>query len=699
MSGLEEIRAIFEEECREGLDSMESGLLALEGAERPIEHVNDIFRAAHSIKGGAATFGYMEISQFTHQMETLMDLVRSGKRRVSPPLVQLLLECVDCLRDMAATMNGGEYDRERAERLGSELEAQLAAGDASPAPAASPAAAGDSPVVAEPSSLAHDWLIRFRPERHLLQTGNRPIALLRTLGALGELSVRCDTSGLPPFEEIDPEQLYLSWEIELHTEADREAIAEIFEWVEADSTLEIIARDAPEASAATAADAGQSASGEGDEPVAVEQTDERRSSERRQADRRQGDRRAGARDAGSIRVSTDKMDTLLNLVGEMVITQAMLSRHARDGGGEGLHGLVDRLTQLERNTRELQEAVMQIRMLPVSVTFSRFPRLVHDLGLKLGKSVELTISGEHTELDKTVLEKIGDPLVHLVRNSLDHGIESAEVRRAAGKNPIGSIHLGASHEGGNIVLRVTDDGGGLNTERILAKARERGLVGATDTLSESQIHDLIFAPGFSTVETVSDVSGRGVGMDVVRENIKDIGGRVDVISTRGAGSTFQITLPLTLAILDGQMVRVGSEVYVVPLLSIRETVQVEPAKLNVVAGGAPLYRLRGEAIPMIDMRSVCRVPGREPLLDYDGKLLMFVEVGRRSIGLLVDELLEQSQVVVKSLEANFAKIEGILGATILGDGTVAMIVDIPGILRLSLNRDAANTGSWSAAGH
>lgn len=687
MSGLDEIRAIFEEECREGLDAMESGLLALETAEQPMEYVNDIFRAAHSIKGGAATFGYVEISQFTHQMETLMDLVRCGKRSITPPLVQLLLQCVDCLRDMMAMMHGGEHDRERTALLKNDLDEQLAAVDVECVSDSEPMRA-ESPADAGGSAYDFHWNIRFRPRRHLLQTGNRPIALFRVLGELGELQVRCDVTELPAFEDIDPEQLYLSWELDLRTSADRHAITEVFEWVESDCELEIVDRSEPIGIAVGQEEERNSA----DEvssvlPKEEHSQDERRQGERRQGDRRQGERRTGGRDAGSIRVGIEKIDVLLNLVGEMVITQAMLSRQARDSVGDGLHGLVDRLCQLERNTRELQEAVMQIRMLPISVTFSRFPRLVHDLSRNLGKSVELRISGEQTELDKTVLEKIGDPLVHLIRNSLDHGIETAEVRQAAGKDPTGSIHLSASHEGGNIVIRVTDDGGGLDTDRILAKARERGIVGAMDVLSQSQIHDLIFAPGFSTAEVVSDVSGRGVGMDVVRKNIKDIGGRVEVFSTRGEGSTFQITLPLTLAILDGQMVRVGAEVYVVPLLSIQETVQIESSKLNVVAGGGTVYRLRGEAIPIMDMRSVCRVPGRDPVTNYDGKLLVFVEVGRHSIGLLVDELLEQSQVVIKSLETNFGKVEGMLGATILGDGTVAMIVDTAGILRLSQERE------------
>lgn len=698
MSGLEEIKAIFEEECREGLDAMESGLLAMETADQPLEFVNDIFRAAHSIKGGAATFGYSEISQFTHQMETLLDLVRSNKKSITPSLVQLLLQCVDCLRDMMETMHGGDYDRERADQLRNELSAELADDEVerSAGRQTTEDAADARREIETGAATSRQWRISFRPARHLMKTGNQPLALFHALAELGDLSVRCDVAELPAFDALDPEQIYLAWEIDLCGDTERASIAEVFEWVDSDCELDIVERAMPRISEEQALElhADVTAKPEpGKEGVQADlpqeglPRDDRRQGERRQGDRRQSERRSGSRDAGSIRVGIDKVDTLVNLVGEMVITQAMLSRHARESGDDGLHGLIDRLVQLERNTRELQEAVMQIRMLPVNVTFSRLPRLVHDLSRNLGKSVDLTISGEQTELDKTVLEKIGDPLIHLIRNSLDHGIESTEERIAAGKNPTGSIHLGASHEGGNIVIRVTDDGAGLDTERILAKGRERAIVGPTDVLTEAQVHELIFAPGFSTADVVSDVSGRGVGMDVVRNNIKDIGGRVEVFSERGRGCTFQITLPLTLAILEGQMVRVGREVYVVPLLSIKETVQIEASKLNVVAGGSPVYRLRGQAIPVVDMRRVCRVPGCEPVVHYEGKLLMFVEIGRHSIGLLVDELLEQSQVVIKSLEANFTKIEGVSGATILGDGTVAMIVDVAGILRLSRARE------------
>ncbi|MCI5107167.1 MAG: chemotaxis protein CheA, partial [Pseudomonadales bacterium] len=366
--------------------------------------------------------------------------------------------------------------------------------------------------------------------------------------------------------------------------------------------------------------------------------------------------------------------------GEMVINQSMLNQFSssnRNGENLGSGTELDQgLANLERTTRELQEAVMSIRMLPVSTTFNRFPRLVYDLSSKLGKDVALKITGETTELDKTVLEKIADPLSHLIRNSLDHGVEAPDVRLARGKDKTGIISLSASHEGGNVIIRVADDGGGLNSEKIYAKALERGLVKEGDTLSSQQINNLIFQPGFSTADEVTDVSGRGVGMDVVRSNIEEIGGRVEVFSDPGKGSTFQITLPLTLAVLDGQLVQVGEQVFVVPLLSIVETVQVDMDKINIVSGSEPLYRLRGEVIPIIDMRSLYIINGEKKLDSYEGKQLVIVDIDRNYIGLVVDDLLDQHQVVIKSLETNYVKMPGILGATILGDGTVSLIVDV-----------------------
>ena len=396
---------------------------------------------------------------------------------------------------------------------------------------------------------------------------------------------------------------------------------------------------------------------------------------------------SGASDSTSIRVGIDKIDELINIVGELVITQAMLSELGRALEGPSADFLKSGLGQLERNMRQLQEGVMRVRMLPISVAFSRFPRMVHDLALRLGKKIELKLAGEQTELDKTVLEKIGDPLVHLVRNSLDHGIETPDVRTAAGKPPFGTISLNAYHSGGNIAVEVIDDGAGLDKARILAKAKSRGLVGANDVLTEEQIHELIFLPGFSTAEKTTDVSGRGVGMDVVRQRVKELGGAVDIRSERGRGSRFLITLPLTLSIVDGQSVRLGSECYIVPLTSIIESLQLKVQDVSRLSGAAEIFKFRGDYLPLIRLHALFGIEARAQSLQ-DGLIVVAEGDGKR-VGLFVDELLGQQQVVIKSMESNYGHIEGIAGATILGDGSVALILDVPGLIRATSMRAAA----------
>jgi two-component system chemotaxis sensor kinase CheA len=395
-------------------------------------------------------------------------------------------------------------------------------------------------------------------------------------------------------------------------------------------------------------------------------------------------------ESGSLRVATEKVDALINLVGELVITQSMLGRFAEKYEPQDIESLRRSLAQLTRNTRELQESVLQIRMLPIGFSFNRFPRLVHDLSRKLGKKVELKLSGENTELDKTVLEKIGDPLVHLVRNALDHGLESPEQRLAAGKSETGTLELNAFHEGGCIVIEVKDDGAGLNKDRILAKARERGLVDADALLSDENIYNLIFVAGFSTADTVSDVSGRGVGMDVVRRNINDLGGHVQILSVPDRGSTIRIRLPLTLAILEGQMLRVGKEIYVASLVSIIETVQSKSEDLSRVAGRTELFKHRSDYLPVIRLYDLF---GIEPdSRDITDGLLVVLEAEGRRVAMLVDELLAQQQVVIKSLETNFKQVPGLAGATIHGDGTVALILDVPGLVRTFLERQSTQFG-------
>lgn len=685
---------VFFEESFEGLETMESALLELsQGAQDP-ELIHLIFRAAHSIKGGSGTFGFNAISDFTHVMETLLDEMREGSREITPDALNLLLESGDVLRGMLeAARDGGEFDAARADDVQQRLQAMLAGTPASEVPVATNAPALDGQAEEErpPSGAGATWHIRFRPYEHLFRTGNDPVRLFRELETLGQLESRLDDEALPPLADFDPEECGLAWQLTLVSDCQREQIEEIFEWVEDDCELTIEpaehhADKGPGTDEATddskpilpAGDTGTHA-----QAASVATAPAPVKAAAPPVERRQGERRSGSGDS-SIRVNIGKIDELINMVGELVITQSMLGEIGNgeigDFDSNRLERLRDGLAQLERNTRELQESVMQIRMLPISFAFNRFPRLVHDLSGKLGKKIELKISGEGTELDKTVMEKIGDPLVHLVRNSLDHGIEAPEQRRACGKPETGTVHLNAFHQGGNIVIEISDDGGGLPAERILAKARERGLVGPDEELSRERVLELIFEPGFSTAEEVSDISGRGVGMDVVRRNIKDLGGSIEVRSEAGEGTTFTIRLPLTLAILDGQLLTVGDETFIMPLISIVESLQIDIDRVNSVAGSAEMYQLRDDYIPIVRLYEIFGVEPRHTRLQ--DCLLVVVEHDGQKIGLMVDDLLGQQQVVIKSLETNYRRVPGLSGATILGDGTVALILDVGGLIEL-----------------
>ena len=651
-----EIAQLFVEECIEGLDVMENGLLNLDlGAADP-ETVNAIFRAAHSIKGGGATFGFTEVSDFAHHLETLLDEMRQGEREVTRDAVDLLLQSVDCIRDMMGGLAEGTVDTGRARSLEARI-AELMADDALPVTAGVATA-----EPAQETAGGAGWEITFRPHPTIFRSANDPLRVLRELDALGKLAVRCEGGDTLELGRFDPVECRLGWELELRGPVPRDAVEEAFAWVEDECELQI----RPIAAERAAVDSAPTAVVADVAPMPA--------------------RSAGTgSESGSIRVKIDKVDALINLVGELVITQSMLSRFDGDFDFTQIADLREGLAQLNRNTRELQESVMAIRMLPISFAFSRFPRLVRDTSNALGKQVELRLSGESTELDKTVLEKIGDPLVHLVRNSLDHGLETPEARRAAGKPETGVLELEAYHEGGNIVIDVTDDGAGIDQDKVLAKARERGLVGAEEQLSPERINNLIFMPGFSTVEEVSDLSGRGVGMDVVRRNISDLGGNVTLRSEPGKGSTFTIRLPLTLAILEGQLIRVGQQVYVVSLVSIVETIQVDTAIVNTIAGSSELVRVRDEYLPVLRLYEMFGIDCDSRKIE-DG-LLVVTEANGQRVGILVDELLEQQQVVIKSLEANYRHTRGISGATILGDGTVALILDVPGLMQLFVDRN------------
>jgi len=691
----------FFEESFEALDAMEAALLKLDVGSPEPELINTIFRVAHSIKGGSATFGFSEIASFTHSLETLLDELRSGTMPVTVALSDLLLKSVDVMRAMLRAVQAKQpIDSQRVSDLQFDLEVAIARKSEAEPAAATPAgaawivAAESAAGGAAPAAQQPRWRIRFHPYRELLARGNDPLRMLRELAALGELAVRVDAQMLPALAEVNPQDCYLAWSLELPGEVPEDAIRQVFEWAEGDCDLSIErlpgeqalpagAQDAPTPVQATPAPVSAA-------PPASAQHGAHAPPAPAPASPAPAKPEAPVSalgDSGSIRVSVEKIDELMNTVGELVITQAMLSQLGSHFDGPDAEKLRAGLGQLERNMRELQESVMRVRMLPITFVFSRFPRMVRDLAQRLGKQIELKLTGEQTELDKTVLEKIGDPLVHLVRNSIDHGIESPEARIAAGKPAEGTVHLDACHRGGNIAVEVSDDGGGLDRDRILAKARARGLVGPNDTLTDPEIHELIFVPGFSTAEKTTDLSGRGVGMDVVRRNVKELGGKIELKSEPGRGSRFIITLPLTLAIVDGQSVAVGTETYIVPLISIVESMQLKATGITRLSGHSEVLSFRGDYLPIIRLHELFGVEPRSRAL-HEGLVVVAEGDGRR-VGLFVDDLLGQQQVVIKSLEANYGHIEGVSGATILGDGSVALILDVPGLIRAASMRTAA----------
>ncbi|HEY6482513.1 MAG TPA: chemotaxis protein CheA [Steroidobacteraceae bacterium] len=674
---LTQFHGAFFEESFEAIDSMEAALLKLDAGAPDQELINTIFRVAHSIKGGSATFGFGEIASFTHSLETLLDELRSGSMQVTLATSDLLLKSVDVMRAMLRCVQAQQpIDAQRVSDLQFDLELMIARKTAVAAAASPGAAAGASraqaPATAEPR--ASRWRIAFRPYPQLFARGIDPLRMLRELSALGALQVRAELADVPRFADLDPRSCYLGWSLELNGSVTHGDIAQVFEWAEGDCALQIELLDTPMQEPPVAVATQPVASSA--EPAAA--------GAKPTADAPQ----LGAHDSGSIRVNVEKIDELMNTVGELVITQSMLSQLGASIDGPGAAKLRAGLAQLERNMRELQESVMRVRMLPINVVFSRFPRMVRDLAQRLGKQIELRLTGEQTELDKTVLEKIGDPLVHLLRNSIDHGIELPDARLAAGKSPTGVVHMDACHRGGNIAVEVRDDGGGLNRDRILAKARERGLVGPHDVLTDEQIYELVFMPGFSTADQPTDVSGRGVGMDVVRRNVMELGGQIELRSEPGKGSKCVITLPLTLAIVEGQSVAVGTETYIIPLISMVESMQLRSTSVSRVAGRGEVFLFRGYYLPIVRLHELFGVQPRTRDLD-EGLVVVAEGESHQRIGLFVDDLLSQQQVVIKSLEANYGYVEGVSGATILGDGSVALILDIPEIIRALSVRAAA----------
>lgn len=714
----------FFDEVAEHLAVVEEGLLNLEQHPEDRDLLNKIFRSAHSIKGGAGMFGFTAVSQFTHKMETLLDLLRNGQKVVTPAIADLLLKSTDCLKTLIdATKGGGAVDDETVQRLTTELAAESAGGASS----ASAGAKETKPAqaVTAGSHTEKRYTINWTPPDWLFQRGLDPLLIMKELKGLGTLTdVVMDQSRLPELTDIDPEQCYLSWRMQLATAKDLKAIEQVFEFVREDSKLSIEEVRGKELGGRSEAVSDssrlltphpspltQDVGGAGPKPlgailvesgvvspavldqalaqqkkvgeILVEQkvVTPQQLEQALQKQKQDSSAQAKKTDTASIRVDTGKIDKLINLVGELVITQSMLSDLGSRFEMRQLPVLLERVAQLERNTREIQERVMGIRMLPIGTAFSRFPRLVRDLSAKAGKKIQLVLSGEETELDKTVIESIGDPLTHLVRNSADHGLEPPEERLDSNKPELGTIRLNAFHEGGNICITVEDDGRGLNRDKIVAKAVKQGLIGENDKLNDDQIWPLIFRPGFSTAEKVTDVSGRGVGMDVVKRNIESLGGTVSIKTALGKGTTFTLKLPLTLAIIEGMTVRVGKETYIVPLLSILESIQPKEGLVKTVVGKGELINVRGTYLPLLRLYEVFSL---EPEYTVPtNAILLILETEGERVAVMVDEILGQQQVVIKSMEQNFRKVEGIAGATILGDGTVGFILDVRGVLEIA----------------
>jgi len=684
---LAQFHEAFFEESFEALESMEAALLKLDvGAPDP-EVINTVFRVAHSIKGGAGMFNFSDIASFTHTCETLLDGVRAGRTRLTTAVMDLLLKSVDVMREMLrAAQRKESFDPQKVADLQFDLEVAVANNDVAAAPAAAVQAASAAPAT---EAQLPEWQISVKPLENMLSRGNEPLALFAALAEHGELSVTASIDAVPPLAKIDPHRCYVHWVLRLKSAASEQQIAEAFEWVEGDCDYRITpaAAVSPAAKPGTPAPAPPPAAAAVAPEVPSPPPAPAEAAAARPAAKTDAAPAANSGDAGSIRVSVGKIDELINTVGEVVITQSMLAQLGALVEGPSAEQLRSGLAQLERNVRELHESVMRVRMLPIGFAFSRFPRLVRDVAQRLGKQIDLKLTGEQTELDKTVLERIGDPLVHLVRNSIDHGIEKPEERVAAGKPAAGTVHLEAFHRGSAIIIEVSDDGRGLDCDRILAKARSRGLVGPSETPSEEAIFELIFLPGFSTAEQTTDLSGRGVGMDVVRRNIKSLGGKIDIRSARGRGSRFSISLPLTLAIVDGQSVCVGCETYIVPLVSIVESLQIKAGGVNRLSNAGEVISFRGDYLPLLRLYELFGAEPRSRAI-HEG-LVVVVEGEGQRVGLFVDDLRGQQQVVIKSLEANYGHVPGISGATILGDGAVALILDVPGLIRSTARRVAA----------
>jgi len=699
-SQIEKFRATFFDECAERLTDIEELLGKLGQSDAPAqeETLNELFRSVHSIKGGAGAFNFDDIVKVSHAMEAALDLMRSKDVVVDESNIDLLVESRDVLSDIVDRVKSGK--KAVAKRLRTVIASLEALSDNVSDPSVAtegPAEEGQPHLAEEPKDGSQPpadpktYSIKFKPTARLFESANDPLLIVRELKTLGSLKTTVDDRFLPPLTKMNPLESYLVWSFELTTSATPERVAEVFEFVQDACALRIEETPAEGQPTQTIdeetvaepprAKPERKPRPAPPPPVPAKETKPTSADDSPAAPVVLAAPAAPASPVqriSSVRVDLDRIDTLVNMVGELVITQAMLEQNMGGEGESSSEKLHRGMETMSSHMRDLQGSVIAVRMQPVKTVFSRMPRLVRELSRKLDKKVKLTLRGEETEVDKTIIELLADPLTHMIRNSLDHGIELPVKRASTGKNEEAEIILSADQRSGRIVIEVADDGAGINRERVLAIAKERGVVATNADLRPENIDDLIFAPGFSTAQEVTDVSGPGVGMDVVRRSIQDLGGRVTAHSVPGEGARFVLSLPLTLAVMDGMIVRVGREKYILPLASIIESLRPTADELQSVMDQAEFLEHRGQYVPLVALASLFGVT--EGVIDPSKGLVVFVETGTGLVlGLIVDELVGQRQVVIKSLEENFLRIEGVSAATILGDGRVALILDVDGL--------------------
>ncbi|VAW45725.1 Signal transduction histidine kinase CheA [hydrothermal vent metagenome] len=711
MSDLDEFKATYFDECSELLLDLEEQFIAIQDGDKSSDRMNAIFRAIHSIKGGAGAFGFSALVGFAHEFETLLDFVRNDKIEFGNDVIKLCIRSNDLVADFV-----------EAARDGNELEEDYGATEKAQFVALCKASSGDSdedengepmeefdieftPVLVdleEPNigdvseAVGSGWLVEFIPFRELYLSANDPLLLLRELAELGEIDIKAIVKDIPHLGEFEPFSVYCTWEIIIKDDSVlEEKISEIFEFVEGDCELKISKFSASISEPTTIKEVSEEELEDEDMPsfadlaaeIAPKAEPKKTTAKIKTPNPANSSTKAPAPALQSIRVDLEKVDRVVNMVGELVITQSMLTQQMDDNLRHRYQELVRGLEVLATTTRGLQDSVMAIRAQPVKSVFSRMPRLVRELAGKTGKKIKLDMVGENTEIDKTVIEQLSDPLTHMIRNSADHGIESVEKRIEAGKPETGTIRLSAEQAGGSILIIIEDDGAGINRERVLQLAREKNVVGEEQQLSDDQIDNLIFAPGFSTVEEVSDLSGRGVGMDVVLSNINKIGGSVIVKSVPGRGTRMTLRLPLTLAVLDVMLVRVAGCPYVLPLSSIVETMQCARVEFGQLPTGTKVLQVRGEYVQSVDLAS--HFDMQTDVEDKDRFVVLCEAEGTNKLAIIVDAIIGQQQVVIKSLEENFERIDGIAGGTILGDGSVGLIVDVQGIKNSLSNHQTA----------